>query len=190
MVAEVVAGAVAHSLALVSDAAHMLTDAASIGLVLITTKLAARPPGGHFTYGLKRTEILSAQANGITLLVLAAWLGYEAVRRLITPPAVTGGIVIGVALAGVAVNVTATMLLNRSSPGAHRSLNLEGAFRHILTDVFAFAATAIAGLIIVLTGFTRADAIASLLVVALMLRPAWGWSGTPEGSSWRRPRPG
>ncbi len=174
MVAEVVAGAVAHSLALVSDAAHMLTDAASIGLVLITAKLAARPPGGHFTYGLKRTEILSAQANGITLLVLAAWLGYEAVRRLINPPAVTGGIVIGVALAGVAVNVTATMLLNRASPGAHRSLNMEGAFRHILTDVFAFAATAVAGLIIVLTGFTRADAIASLLVVALMLRAGVG----------------
>jgi cobalt-zinc-cadmium efflux system protein len=174
MVAEVVAGAVAHSLALVSDAAHMLTDAASIGLVLITAKLAARPPGGHFTYGLKRTEILSAQANGITLLVLAAWLGYEAVRRLITPPGVAGGIVIGVALAGVAVNVTATMLLNRASPGAHRSLNMEGAFRHILTDVFAFAATAVAGLIIVLTGFTRADAIASLLVVALMLRAGVG----------------
>jgi cobalt-zinc-cadmium efflux system protein len=172
MVAEVVAGALAHSLALLSDAAHMLTDAASIGLVLITMKLAARPPGGHFTYGLKRTEILSAQANGITLLVLAAWLCYEAVRRLITPSAVTGGVVIGVALAGVAVNVTATMLLTRASGGPRRSLNLEGAFRHILTDVFAFAATAVAGLVIVLTGFARADAIASLLVVALML-----WAG-------------
>jgi len=174
MVAEVVAGALAHSLALISDAAHMLTDAASIGLVLITMRLAARPPGGNFTYGLKRTEILSAQANGITLLVLAAWLGYEAVRRLITPLAVTGGVVIGVALAGVAVNVTATMLLTRASRGPRRSLNLEGAFRHILTDVFAFAATAVAGLIIVLTGFARADAIASLLVVALMLRAGVG----------------
>jgi cobalt-zinc-cadmium efflux system protein len=107
-------------------------------------------------------------------VVLAAWLGYEAVRRLITPPAVTGGVVIGVALAGVAVNLTATMLLNRASPGAHRSLNLEGAFRHILTDVFAFVATAVAGLIIVLTGFSRADAIASLLVVALMLQAGVG----------------
>ena len=174
MLAEVVAGAVAHSLALLSDAAHMLTDAASIGLVLITMKLAARPPGGHFTYGLKRTEILSAQANGITLAVLAAWLCYEAVRRLISPAAVTGGVVIAVALAGVAVNVTATVLLNRASGATPRSLNLEGAFRHILTDVFAFAATAAAGLIIVLTGFTRADPIASLLVVALMLRAAAG----------------
>jgi len=183
MATEVAAGALAHSLALLSDAAHMLTDAASIGLVLITMKLAARPPGGHFTYGLKRTEILSAQANGITLVVLAAWLCYEAVRRLITPAAVSGGVVIGVALAGVAVNVTATMLLNRASvaPAAsaasrppRRSLNLEGAFRHILTDVFAFAATAAAGLIIVLTGFTRADPVASLVVVALMLRAGTG----------------
>ena len=93
MVAEVVAGALAHSLALLSDAAHMLTDAASIGLVLITARLAARPPGGHFTYGLKRTEILSAQANGITLVVLAAWLCYEAIRRLITrPPSPAGSL--------------------------------------------------------------------------------------------------
>ena len=174
MVAEVVAGVLAHSLALLSDAAHMLTDAASIGLVLVTMKLAARPPGGHFTYGLKRTEILSAQANGITLVVLSVWLCYEAVRRLITPSAVTGGVVIGVALAGVAVNMTATLLLTRASRGPRRSLNLEGAFRHILTDVFAFAATAVAGLIIVLTGFARADAIASLLVVALMLRAGVG----------------
>src|SRR5579859_7224195 len=102
MAGEVVAGLAAHSLALISDAAHMLTDAASIGLVLITMRLAARPPGGRYTYGLKRTEILSAQANGITLIVLALWLAYEAVRRLITPPAVAGGALIWVALAGIA----------------------------------------------------------------------------------------
>src|SRR6201990_190740 len=93
MAAEVGAAFAAHSLALLSDAAHMLTDAASIGLVLITMKLAIRPPGGRYTHGLRRTEILSAQANGITLIVLAVWLAYEAVRRLISPPAVTGGAV-------------------------------------------------------------------------------------------------
>src|SRR5579875_3645765 len=170
MAAEVAMGVAAHSLALVSDAAHMLTDAASIALVLVTMKLAARPARGSYTYGLRRTEILSAQANGITLVLLAAWLCYEAVRRLIAPPHVTGGVVIGIALAGVAVNVGVTMLIGRASgPGAHRGLNIEGAFRHILTDVFAFAATAVAGLIIVVTGFDRADAIASLVVVALML---------------------
>src|SRR2546430_13524501 len=91
MAGEVVAGLAAHSLALISDAAHMLTDAASIALVLITGRLAARPPAGGYTYGLKRAEILSAQANGITLVLLAAWLGYTAIRHLVTPPAVTGG---------------------------------------------------------------------------------------------------
>src|ERR1700733_5188532 len=115
MAAEIVIGLAAHSLALISDAAHMLTDAASIGLVLITMRLAARPPGGRYTYGLKRTEILSAQANGITLIVLALWLAYEAIRRLINPPAVTGGAVIAVALAGIAVNVATTMFVGRAS---------------------------------------------------------------------------
>jgi cobalt-zinc-cadmium efflux system protein len=169
MAAEVAAGLAAHSLALISDAAHMLTDAASVALVLVTMKLAARPPRGRYTYGLKRTEILSAQANGITLVVLAAWLAFEAVRRVITPPAVTGGVVIGVALA-----VAVTMLIGRASRGPRRGLNIEGAFRHIVTDVYAFAATAVAGVVIVLTGFARADAIASLVVVALMLAAGAG----------------
>src|SRR6202035_3152432 len=91
MAGEIVAGLGAHSLALISDAAHMLTDAAAIALVLVTARLAARPPTGGYTYGLRRTEIMSAQANGITLVLLAAWLGYTAIRRLVTPPAVAGG---------------------------------------------------------------------------------------------------
>src|SRR6202451_2674136 len=100
MAGEVVAGLAAHSLALISDAAHMLTDAASIALVVVTARLAARPPAGGYTYGLKRAEILSAQANGITLVLLAAWLGYAAIRHLVTPPAVTGGAGLGVAAVG------------------------------------------------------------------------------------------
>jgi cobalt-zinc-cadmium efflux system protein len=171
---EIVAGLAAHSLALISDAAHMLTDAASIALVLVTARLAARPPAGGYTYGLKRTEIMSAQANGITLVLLAAWLFYSAIRRLVTPPAVTGGIVLGVALAGVAVNVAATLLIARASHGEARSLNLTGAFRHVVTDLYAFAATAVAGLVIVLSGFQRADAIATLVVVALMVHAGTG----------------
>jgi len=172
MAGEVIAGFAAHSLALLSDAAHMLTDAASIGLVLITARLAARPPKGGFTYGLKRAEILSAQANGITLVLLSLWLGYFAIRRLITPEHVTGGAVLAVALAGVAVNLIATMLIARA-PGK-KSLNVKGAFAHILTDLYAFIATAVAGLIIIVTGFTRADALATLLVVALMLHAGYG----------------
>ncbi|HYB46819.1 MAG TPA: cation diffusion facilitator family transporter, partial [Streptosporangiaceae bacterium] len=180
MAGEVAAGLAAHSLALISDAAHMLTDAASIALVLITARLAARPPAGGYTYGLKRAEILSAQANGITLVLLAAWLGYWAIRRLVTPTAVAGGTMLVVALIGVAVNLGATLMIARAgrpARGARREpmgLNLAGAFRHIVTDLYAFAATALAGLIIILTGFDRADAIATLVVVALMLRAGYG----------------
>jgi cobalt-zinc-cadmium efflux system protein len=189
MAGEIVAGLAAHSLALISDAAHMLTDAASSALVLVTARLAARPPAGGYTYGLKRTEIMSAQANGITLVLLAAWLCYTAIRRLLSPHAVAGGPVLGVALAGVAVNVAATLLLARASGRGHsahlghrgdssesqpQSLNVAGAFKHILTDLYAFAATAVAGLIILLTGFVRADAIATLVVVVLMLHAGAG----------------
>src|ERR1700760_2953584 len=118
MAGEVVAGLVAHSLALLSDAAHMLTDAAAIGLALFTARVAGRPARGGYTYGLRRLEILSAQANGITLVLLAVWLAYEAVRRLITPSAIEGGLMLGVALAGVAVNLAATWLLARANAGA------------------------------------------------------------------------
>ncbi|QIS21329.1 cation diffusion facilitator family transporter [Nocardia terpenica] len=171
MVGEVTVGILAGSLALLSDAAHMLTDAASIVLALWAIRLAARPAAGRMTFGWKRVEILSAQANGLTLLLLAAWLGYEAVRRLITPPPVTGGLVLTTALIGVVVNLLATWMISRAN---RTSLNVEGAYQHILNDLFAFIATAVAGVVIVLTGFERADAIATLVVVALMLKAGVG----------------
>jgi cobalt-zinc-cadmium efflux system protein len=154
----------------------MLTDAAAIGLALVTMKVAARPARGGYTYGLRRLEILSAQANGITLALLGVWLGYEAVRRLITPRPVAGGLMLGVALAGVCVNLAATWLLARArrQPGQRRSLNTEGAFAHILTDLYAFIATVVAAAVVLATGFARADAIATLIVVALMLRAGAG----------------
>ncbi|WP_067664888.1 cation diffusion facilitator family transporter [Nocardia miyunensis] len=167
MLAEVAVGIAAGSLALLSDAAHMLTDAASIALALWAIRLAARPAAGRMTFGWKRVEILSAQANGITLLLLSLWLAYEAIRRVVHPPEVTGGLVLGTALAGVVVNLLATWMISRAN---RTSLNVEGAYQHILTDLFAFIATAVAGAVIVLTGFVRADAIATLVVVALMLR--------------------
>jgi cobalt-zinc-cadmium efflux system protein len=171
MAGEVVAGFVAGSLALLSDAAHMLTDAAAIALALFAGHLARRPPRGGYTYGLRRAEILSAQANGATLLALAAVIGFEAIRRIVDPPTVEGGLVLAVALVGVAVNVAATWVL----AGANRdSLNVEGAFQHILTDLFAFVATAVAGAVILLTGFGQADGIAALIVAALMTRAGWG----------------
>jgi cobalt-zinc-cadmium efflux system protein len=171
MAVEVVIGIMASSLALISDAAHMLTDAASIVLALIAMRLAARPARGGFTYGLKRAEILSAQANGLTLLLLGAWLAYEAVRRLIEPPEVEGGLMLATALTGIVVNVAATWCLSKAN---RSSLNVEGAYQHILNDLFAFIGTAIAALIVVLTGFARADAIATLVVVALMVKAGYG----------------
>ncbi|MDR7172254.1 cobalt-zinc-cadmium efflux system protein [Nocardia kruczakiae] len=171
LLGEVVVGVVAGSLALLSDAAHMLTDAASIALALWAIRLAARPPAGRMTFGWKRVEILSAQANGLTLLVLSAWLLYEAIRRLIQPPSVTGGLVLATALVGVVVNLAATWMISRAN---RSSLNVEGAFQHILTDLYAFLATAVAGVVIMLTGFERADAIATLVVVALMVKAGVG----------------
>lgn len=171
MVLEVVAGLAAGSLALLSDAGHMLTDAAALGFSLVAIRLAARPAGGTMTYGLKRVEILSAQANGVTLLVLALLILFEGVRRLVDPPGVEGGIVVAVALVGVVVNLVAVWVLAGAN---RRSLNVEGSFQHVLTDLYAFVATAIAGAVVLWTDWTRADALASLLVAALMLRAAYG----------------
>ena len=171
MAAEVVTGILANSLALLSDAAHMLTDAAAIGFSLLAIDLAQRPAGGQMTFGLKRAEILSAQANGITLLVLAAIISIEAVRRLVSPPEVEATLILVVALAGIVVNLAATATLAKAN---RQSLNVEGSFQHLLTDLFAFVGTAIAAAVILLTGFDQADAIASLLVAGLMLRSAIG----------------
>jgi cobalt-zinc-cadmium efflux system protein len=171
MAGEVVAGLLAGSLALLSDAAHMLTDAAALGFAIVASALAERPARGRFTFGLRRAEILSAELNGATLVALAALIVYEGVRRLVSPPNVEGAVVVAMALAGVAVNLAATRVLAGSR---RRSLNVEGAFQHIVTDLFAFIATALAGLVVVVTGFDRADGIAALLVAALMLRSGVG----------------
>jgi cobalt-zinc-cadmium efflux system protein len=171
MVVEVVAGLLAHSLALLSDAAHMLTDAAAIGLSLVAARLALRPAKGAMTYGLKRVEILSAQANGVTLLILAAFIAYEGIRRLFDPPVVRAGLILAVALVGVAVNIAATWTLARAN---RMSLNVEGSFQHLLTDLYAFIGTAIAAGVILLTGFNRADPLVSLLIAGLMIHSGYG----------------
>jgi cobalt-zinc-cadmium efflux system protein len=171
MAVEVVAGILAHSLALISDAAHMLTDAGAIGLSLVALRVAARPATGNLTFGLRRAEILSAQANGATLLVLAGLIVYQSVRRLVEPPNVGGWTVVAVALAGVLVNLVASSQLR----GAYReNMAVEGSFQHLVTDLYAFAGTLAAGIVVVATGFDRADPIASLLVAALMLRASYG----------------
>jgi cobalt-zinc-cadmium efflux system protein len=170
MAAEVAVGMLAESLALISDAAHMLTDAASVGLALLVARLAARPARGRFTFGFTRAEVLSAQANGATLLGLSVWFAVEGIRRLAHPPPVAGAPVLVVALVGIGVNIAASWSLSRAN---RASLNVEGAFQHILTDAFAFVATAVAGALVWALGFARADAVAALVVAALMVRAGW-----------------
>jgi cobalt-zinc-cadmium efflux system protein len=202
MAAEITVALLSSSLALLSDAAHMLTDAAALAMALLAARLAARPAKGAMTFGMGRAEILSANANGMTLLVLGLLIVYGAITHLIKPLDVHGAPVLIVALVGIVVNVIVTRVLGGHDHGhshaAHthdhdnthdhdhdhdhdtpriqkkRSLNIEGTYQHILTDLFGFTATAAAAIVILLTGFKRADAIASLLIAALMLHASYG----------------
>jgi cobalt-zinc-cadmium efflux system protein len=170
MAVEVALGLVAHSLALLSDAAHMLVDAAALGMSVWAARLARRPAGGRMTFGFRRAEILSAQANAVTLLVLGLLIVVEAVRRLDSPPNVHAPLVVGTAAAGAVVNVLALRQVARAN---RASLNVEGSYKHLLTDLYAFAATIVAGAVVWTTGFERADPIASLAVAGSMLLAAW-----------------
>ncbi|HZT52762.1 MAG TPA: cation diffusion facilitator family transporter, partial [Gaiellaceae bacterium] len=170
MVVEVAAGIVGGSLALLADAGHMLTDAAALAAALVAARLAAQPARGAWTFGFGRAEILAAQANGVSLLVVGLLVVYSAVRRLISPPHVHGWLVVAVACAGIVVNAAATAVLARAS---RESLNVRGAFVHVATDLGAFVGTALAGGLILATGWNRFDPVAGLLVAALMLRSSW-----------------
>jgi len=189
MAFEIVIGIVAHSLALLSDAAHMLTDAGAIALSLLVMRFVQRPGRETLTYGRRRAEVLSGQANSAVLLVLGVLVAYEAIWRLVTPPDVAGVLVTAVAAAGVVTNIAAAWVLAKAN---RQSLNIEGSFQHILTDLYAFIGTLVAGIVIVFTGFDRADAIASLVVAALMFRSGFDLQrkairvlleGAPEGLS-------
>jgi cobalt-zinc-cadmium efflux system protein len=169
MVAEVAAGLIAGSVALLTDAGHMLTDAGAIVLGLAALRLSARPPGGAMTFGLKRAEPLSAAINGAVLGVLAAVFVVEAITRLASPHEVDAVLVLVVALVAIPVNLLAVRALSRAN---RESVNVEGVFQHILTDLWAFIATAVAAVVILATGFDRADSIAALFVAALMVRAA------------------
>jgi cobalt-zinc-cadmium efflux system protein len=187
MAFEVVVGLVAHSLALLSDAGHMLTDAAALALSLAVIRYVQRPGGEALTYGRRRAEVLSGQASGALLLVLGLLVTYESISRLITPPVVKGLAVTIVAAVGIVVNLCAAWVMAKAN---RQNLNIEGSFQHIVTDLYAFIGTFVAGIIIVFTGFNRADAIASLVVAALMFRSGFDLQrkairvlleGAPEG---------
>ena len=147
------------------------SDVGALGASLWAIRLAARPAAGKWTFGWKRAEILSAAGNGITLLVISALVAFEAIRRLLDPPPVQGGPVLVVAIIGVGINVLAAWVLAKAN---RSSLNVQGAYQHILTDLYGFLGTVLAAIVILTTGYARADAIASLLVVVLMLKAAWG----------------
>ena len=170
MAGEILAGVAASSLALLADAGHMLTDAAALGFALVAARMAMRPAAGRWTFGYSRLEILAAQTNGITLGLVALWVVWSAAHRLASPEDVRGGLVLVVALVGVAVSLAASFVLARAS---RESLNVRGAFLHIATDMAAFAAAALAGGLILATGWDRFDPIASLLVAGLMLWSSW-----------------
>src|SRR5277367_1176747 len=162
MVFEVGAAVASNSLVLLADTGHMLVDVGAIAGSLVAIRLAARPETRSHTYGMKRAEILAAAGNAIALLIVSALVTYDAVVRLAHPSSVDGAV-------GVAVNVAATLTMARAN---RRSLNVEGAYRHILTDLYGFAGTLIAGIVITVWGSDRADAIASLVVGLLMLKAA------------------
>jgi cobalt-zinc-cadmium efflux system protein len=170
MVVEIVAGIAASSLALLADAGHMLTDAAALAFALAAARMAVRPAAGRWTFGYSRLEILAAQANGLTLGLVALWVVWSAVHRLADPEDVRGGLVLVVAAVGVLVSLAASLVLARAS---RESLNVRGAFLHVATDMAAFTAAAAAGALILATGWDRFDPIASLLVAALMLWSSW-----------------
>ena len=192
MAAEIVVAIVSSSLALLADAAHMLTDAAALAVALVAARLAAKPAKGAMTFGLGRAEILSAQANGLTMLVLALMIVYGAISHLVSPSHVRPGAVLAVALVGIVVNLAATRMLGGHHHGARaghdhaghdhdhdheqpkRSLNVEGSYQHMITDLFGFISTAAAAGVNIATGYRRADAIASLLIAAIMLHAAYG----------------
>ena len=152
MVAEVLVALLSGSLALLADAGHMLTDAGAIGGSIWALHLAQRPTSAVWSFGLKRAEILAAAVNGVTLLVVGMLVLFEAVHRLIHPVAVQGVALVVVAVIGVAVNLVATWVLSKAN---RRSLNVEGAFQHILTDLYGFIGTAVAGVVVISTGWRR-----------------------------------
>jgi cobalt-zinc-cadmium efflux system protein len=168
LVVEVVGALVSGSLALLADAGHMTSDLLGLGIALAATIIAARPATDRHTFGFQRGEVLGALVNGLILAVVAVFVAIQGVQRLLAPegPAVDGGVMLLAAGIGLVANVAALLVLRG---GAGSSINLRGAYLEVLGDAFGSVATIIAGAVIALTGFGRADAIASLVIAALIV---------------------
>jgi cobalt-zinc-cadmium efflux system protein len=169
-VVELLGGWWTNSLALLSDAAHVLTDIGALALAWFGLWIGTRPASQHKTFGYYRAEILAALVNGVVLWVIVVFIAFEAWRRLRAPPAIAGAGMLGVALVGLAVNVFVALRLRE-----HRthSLNLRGAYLHVLSDLLGSIGAVGAGAVILATGWTVADAVASALIAALILVSSW-----------------
>ena len=168
---ELTGGLISNSLALVADAGHMFADAAALALSLFALWFSRQPVTPHKSFGYLRWEILAALLNGTALLLICVWIGWEAFERIRTPEQVQTGLMAIVAAAGLAANGVAAWLLK---PGASGSLNVRGAYLHVLGDLISSCGTLLAALIISLTGFAAADPIASILTATFIMRSAWG----------------
>jgi len=170
LIVEVIGGLLSNSIALLADAGHMFTDVAALGLALFVAWFSRQPGTPEKTYGYLRWEILAALINGSTLLLISGWILWEAVARLREPQSVAGGLMLGVATAGLLVNIVAARVLVGSSS---RSLNARAAYLHILGDLLASVGTIVAAILIRFTGWLMADPIASILTMGLIMRGAW-----------------
>jgi cobalt-zinc-cadmium efflux system protein len=169
-VAEVIGAVITGSLVLFADAAHMAADAAGLGLSLLAAFVAGRPATERRTFGYARAEILAAMANAVLLLAMAGFILYEAIQRLVSPVAVSSGLLIVFGVIALAANAVSLLLLRQ---GQAESLNLRGAFLEVASDTLGAAAVIVTGVIIAATGFDRADSIASLAVGLLILPRTW-----------------
>jgi cobalt-zinc-cadmium efflux system protein len=169
-VTEVVGGLAAGSLALLADAAHMLSDNVAIALALVAVWLAAKPATPERTFGYKRAEVLAALANGVLLVALAIWIFVEAAMRLGDPGDPLGGWMLAIALLGLVVNVAAGAVLSRAR---RDSLNVEAAFRHVFADLLGSIGVAAAAIVILTTGWAQADPVVSIVIGVLVLASAW-----------------
>ncbi len=170
LVVEVIGGLLSNSIALLADAGHMLTDVAALGLALFVAWFSRQPANPQKTYGYLRWEILAAFVNGSTLLLISAWILWEAVIRLRAPEAVSGGLMLVVAVSGLVINVIAARVLSK---GSSHNLNARGAYLHVLGDLLASVGTVAAAIAIRYTGWLLADPIASILTTVLIMRGAW-----------------
>ncbi|MGK3116642.1 CDF family zinc transporter ZitB [Candidatus Pantoea formicae] len=171
MVAEVIGGVVSGSLALLADAGHMLTDAAALLMALLAVQFAQRKPNARHTFGLLRLTTLAAFVNAIALLVITVLIVWEALRRFYQPQPIAGGLMLGIAIAGLLANLLSFWLLHRGSE--EKNLNVRAAALHVLGDLLGSVGAIVAAVIIMLTGWTPIDPILSLLVSLLVVRSAW-----------------